>query len=346
MGVKIEPGVEEADRTVPTAAGSGALATVPDQALLVILRREAMRHGLPAPMRIREHLPWEYHGTATAELLECVLASGAEWRVLWKRGLAGPRDPHDPRGGVTYETQLYEHILGPGGYGPPKFLGATHDPTTGEDWLFEEFLPGAIRLTEFPVDIARSAAGWLGQFHRAFERSPVAPASAFVRRYDTDWYIGWVEAAMAVIGQAGRQTPEIEAVANGLRYHLPRMLEGPRTLIHGEFYPRNILVDRVAIRPVDWESAAMAAGEVDLATLTEGWAADVETVLVDRYRAARWLSKPPPGFEERYQAARAYSACRRLGDRTEWSPEADRYLEQLLDAATRLGLADAAPGSF
>ena len=135
---------------------------------------------------------------------------------------------------------------------------------------------------------------------------------------------------------------DLLALYAGATPHKPAVLEGPTTLIHGEFYPNNILVDRTAIRPVDWESAAMAAGEVDLATLTEGWATDDEGVLVDRYRTARWLTKAPPGFEERYQAARAYSACRRLSDFSEWTPDADRYLDQLLDAATRLGLADMA----
>ena len=62
-------------------------------------------------------------------------------------------------------------------------------------------------------------------------------------------------------------------------------------------------------------------------------------MLVDRYRATRWADTPPDGFEERYQAARAYSACRRLDDEEGWTPEADRYLEQLIDAAGRLGVA-------
>jgi hypothetical protein len=326
--------------TVAAATHSRPTAPVPDHALLAVLRREALRRGLPAPMRIRERLPWIYQSTAAAEILECVLASGAEWRVLWKHGVSAARDPADSRRGVAYETQVYEHILAPGGYGPPRFLGAAQDSATDEDWLFAEFVSAGVRLSAFPLEVARSAAGWLGQFHRAFEHSPIAPRATFLRRYDEAWYRDWVVRAAAVLERDGRRTPDLDAVIDGCRDRLPRLLETPTTLIHGEFYPDNILVDRAAIRPVDWESAAVAAGEIDLATLTEGWSSADEAVLVDRYRATRWEGREPGGFEERYQAARAYSACRRLGDRVGWTAEADRYLAQLLDAAARLGPAE------
>jgi hypothetical protein len=325
-----------------TESPSGPIASVPDRELLAVLRREALRHGLPAPMRIRERLPWIYQSTAAAEILECVLAGGAEWRVLWKHDLSLARDPGDSRCGVAYETQVYEHILAPGGYGPPRFLGAKQDDATGEDWLFEEFVATGIRLSDFPLDVARTAAGWLGQFHRTFELSPIVPRATFLRLFDGAWYRGWVERAAAVIEREGRLTPRIAAVLDGTCERLPELLEAPTTLIHGEFYPQNILVDRATIRPVDWESAAVAAGEVDLATLTEGWSSTDEAALVDRYRATRWPGSAPGGLDDRYQVARAYSACRRLGDRDRWTVEADRYLGQLVDAAARLGLAEPA----
>ena len=42
-------------------------------------------------------------------------------------------------------------------------------------------------------------------------------------------------------------------------------------MIHGEYYPHNILFQSGVVRPVDWETAALAPGEIDLATLCEGW---------------------------------------------------------------------------
>ncbi len=324
---------------MPADTAASSSPPVSDDALLVILEGEALRHRLPVPAHIRRRLASTYQSTASAEILECVLADGAEWPVLWKHAVRRQGDPLDTRSGLAYEAQVYARILAADGHGQPRFLGAVHDAATGEDWLFEEFIPAGVRLSEFPLDVAGSAAGWLGQFHRDFERSPIVATGSFLRRYDETWYRGWVDRTRQLIERAGRRTPELDTLIEDCRERLPRLLEAPLTLIHGEFYPDNVIIDGTAVRPVDWESAAVAVGEIDLATLTEGWPAADEAVLVDRYRATRWAGTPPDAFEERYQAARAYSACRRLADEEGWTPEADRYLEQLIDAAGRLGVA-------
>ena len=146
--------------------------------------------------------------------------------------------------GVAYETRVYEHILAPGGHGPPRFLGGSHNAATGEDWLFVEFLQGAVRLPGLPIDVAGSAASWLGLFHRSFERSPIMPASSFVRRYDEAWYRDRVDRALASVGAAGRESRDVDAIADSLRRDLAGLLEAPTTLIHGDFWTQNILIAR------------------------------------------------------------------------------------------------------
>ena len=54
------------------------------------------------------------------------------------------------------------------------------------------------------------------------------------------------------------------------------------TIIHGEYQANNILVHSGGNVLVDWESAALAAGEIDLASLTWGW----DDELVAALRAA------------------------------------------------------------
>ena len=337
--IDTEPGLEADRRPIGATNPADWLPPVADHVLLGIMRREALKHGLPAPMRIYRRSGWMVQNSAaSAELLECVLASGASWWVLWKREPSPAPDGDGCPTGVAYETRVYEHILAPGGHGPPRFLGGSHNAATGEDWLFVEFLQGAVRLPGFPIDVAGSAASWLGHFHRSFERSPIMPASSFVRRYDEAWYRDRVDRALASVGAAGRESRDVDAIADSLRRDLAGLLEAPTTLIHGDFWTQNILIHGMAIRPIDWASAAIAPGEVDLATLTEGFGAADETALAERYRAARWPSKEPPGFAERYQAARAYSAVRRLSELSGWTPSADRDLARLIDAAARLRL--------
>ena len=158
-----EPGLEADRRPIGATNPADWLPPVADHVLLGIMRREALKHGLPAPMRIYRRSGWMVQNSAaSAELLECVLASGASWWVLWKREPSPAPDGDGCPTGVAYETRVYEHILAPGGHGPPRFLGGSHNAATGEDWLFVEFLQGAVRLPGFPIDVAGSAASWLG----------------------------------------------------------------------------------------------------------------------------------------------------------------------------------------
>jgi thiamine kinase-like enzyme len=62
----------------------------------------------------------------------------------------------------------------------------------------------------------------------------------------------------------------------------------PTTLIHGEFYASNVLVDSSAeaprIRPIDWETTGIGCGLLDLAALASGsWSAAKRHALADAY---------------------------------------------------------------
>jgi thiamine kinase-like enzyme len=86
-------------------------------------------------------------------------------------------------------------------------------------------------------------------------------------------------------------------------------------VIHGEYYPaKNILYAAGIVCPVDWESAAIAAGEIDLAALTEGWSADAARECEHQYQRNRWPWGAPADFEQTLGAARLYLAFRWLGE--------------------------------
>jgi len=94
---------------------------------------------------------------------------------------------------------------------------------------------------------------------------------------------------------------------------------------------------------VDWESAAVAAGETDLAALTEGpWAEEIVRQCESEYQCARWGSGRPADFERRLDAARLYLHFRWLGERPD-SNTADREkaswrFKELRAIGQRLGL--------
>ncbi len=113
------------------------------------------------------------------------------------------------------------------------------------------------------------------------------------------------------------------------------------TVIHGEYYPLNILVRRGVIYPIDWESAAVAAGEIDLASLTEGWPDGSARACEQVYGQTRWPGGAPRDFPRRLEAARLYLGWRWLGNAGDHPPGEEElwYVEHLRAAGRRLGWA-------
>ena len=91
-------------------------------------------------------------------------------------------------------------------------------------------------------------------------------------------------------------------------------------IIHGEYYPSNIQLRDTVVRPVDWESAAVAMGEIDLATLTDGWPKAIKRECENAYAQARWSGKEPEAFRRRLKLANVYVNFRWLGGK-EWEKE-------------------------
>jgi hypothetical protein len=67
---------------------------------------------------------------------------------------------------------------------------------------------------------------------------------------------------------------------------------------------------------VDWESAAIADGLIDVATLTEGCPEEVVQACAKEYQRTRWPGGVPAGFKfkETLIAASLYMCFRWLGD--------------------------------
>jgi thiamine kinase-like enzyme len=102
----------------------------------------------------------------------------------------------------------------------------------------------------------------------------------------------------------------------------------------------NILYRRGTVYPVDWESAAIGAGEIDLATLTEGWPEKVVEQCEMRYQQVRWPEGPHADFRQTLNAARLYLPFRWLGDRPEWTDHesAQRSIQRLRSLGEQLGI--------
>jgi len=95
------------------------------------------------------------------------------------------------------------------------------------------------------------------------------------------------------------------------------LLTGHEVIIHGEYTPHNVLLDGSTIYAIDWESAAIGPGEIDVASLTDLWPDDLVKPAIAAYLSERWGDDVDPGFYDRLAIARIYWVLRWLGNRAE-----------------------------
>ncbi len=221
----------------------------------------------------------------------------------------------------------------------PIYYGEYKEPVSGETWLVIEYVEG-LRLNKAAPESMAEAARWIGRLHAASEALVPEPA-LYVKTYTSDYYLGWARRTALYTRHLGPELSWVRTVCERASDSFSHLLSSPPVVVHGEYYPENILVRTGAILPVDWQSAAIGAGEIDLASLTEGrWDAEVVRECVEAYRDVRWPDGAPPNFEKTLTAARLYWPLRWLGDKPEWTVEESRrpYFGELRSQAERLGI--------
>jgi len=270
------------------------------------------------------------------EVVTCRLPGGEELRLFCKYGAgADEATGYGHRGGVSYEAQVYRDLLQPLGVRTVPFYGTHLDPDSGTTWLVLGFQPG------WCIDMRLGLAGrWIGEFQRAATARFCDSPPAWVMCYDPAYYAQWPRRTREFAERLGLRMRWLPAVCEGFESVASDLLSLRPTVIHGELYPHNVILHADAAFPIDWESAAFGAGEIDMASLTEGWpAADVNECLRE-YAAARWPEGPPVDFDAALDAAQVYLDFRWLGEEPAQlaDPESRWYLDDLLVRGERLGL--------
>ena len=267
--------------------------------------------------------------------------AGHETAIFCKYSIDAPHDSHGHRGGVQYEADVYQHVLEPLALpGVPRFYGAHREPERAEIWLLTEYLPETTTLSSLykPSSLV-GAAGWIGAFH-AHSGIGRGVNEAGLKSLDSAYYNDWALRTVEFAGDLNLRYPWLADLCQAYQEILSALLDESVTITHGEFYGKNILVRRGEIFVVDWESAAIAAGEIDLAALTERWPEEWITRAERAYADSRWPSGRPANFERRLDVARLYLTLRWLGDRPEWTlhRSSEWRFERLRSIGERLGL--------
>jgi hypothetical protein len=311
------------------------------------LLASALARALGARVASLERRPSDYRTSFGLEELDAELEDGRRLELMFKdlaRSALHPR-ARDVKPEFVYdplrEIEVYRDVLDEAQLGTPRFHGAV--PERG--WLFVERVAGFELYRVGERETWEHVARWLARMHARLE--PVAGRAHRAIRYDEAWYRRWPARALAIAAARGQPhaLAALERIVDDYDRVIARLLALPTTLIHGEFYASNVLVDdpdrprRVA--PVDWEQAAIGPGLVDLAALTAGrWSNDNRRRIAAAYREAAADGVDDETFALGLEACRLHLALQWLGWSAAWSPPAEQrqdWLEEASRAAARLG---------
>jgi hypothetical protein len=290
---------------------------------------------------IQSREPNDYATTFPSEIITCQFPDGSNLRLICKYAAGFNHNSHGHRGGVSYEAKIYRHILQKLQASTPTFYGAGKEKITGESWIILEYFDEELRVkASNSFSAMQAAARWLGNFHRENESLLSKTSLPFLNQHDVDYYLGWSDRTSQFADHLHKRYPWLEKVCERFNEVVYILLEKQENIIHGEYYPNNVLFYQKNIYPVDWESAAIAIGEIDLASLIEKWPQHVSKNCTQIYKSTRWPEGQPDDFDLKLDTAQLYWNFRWLGDRPEWThnPEGVKRIERLQFLAEQMGL--------
>ena len=296
---------------------------------------------------------YDYHSSFAIEELVVVFENGTRLPLIFKNlsadGLLAyarqirPQFSYHP----TREIAVYQEILAGADLGTATCYGALIDPEARRYWLLLEKVVGDVlsKTGEFSIwcDVAR----WLADVHcrlaGVVERHPQA---ASLLSYDQEFYDVWIDRAEHFCGQRRFAAAEIAPqqmkwLADQCRLAVRYVCRLPPTFIHGEFYASNVLIKRcgnhVRICPIDWETAAIGSGLLDLAALVAGsWTEQQRIELAmayyDALPSANRTYGDPDEFLTALRCCRLFTAIKWLGWSSDWQAPDEHQCDWLAEA--------------
>jgi len=255
---------------------------------------------------------------------------------------------HLPKDGVEArrlrEVHVYRDLLAGAGLGTPEYYGSLLDEAEGRLWLLLELLDG-VQLRECGLEAWIAAAAWLARLHAHFDgRAAELERSPLLVRHDEDYFRSKAEEAQRDLQRfSARSRRRVAALLAGYDELAAAMASRPRTLVHGNYRPKNVVVERPSrhtrVAPVDWEVAAVGSPLYDLGHLLDGYRGEPLRALLGAYRAqAQALGASVPAGAEAMRMMDAFCLHRVVKSlaRAVEKGFGERDVSDLLDHGERL----------
>lgn len=269
-----------------------------------------------APLRVERlrRRPFVSRSTFPLLALDVTTAAGDVRELLLKdlSGASVPESARRAKPSFLYdplrEIETYRRTFEGGEPLAPGYHGCVVDSARGRYWLVLERLRGVelfqIGELETWVGVARSLA-------RLHDRHRATPPHPHLVDYDAAFLTRWLDRARSFgrLAELGCHPFVVE-----------RLTSLPRTLVHGELYPSNVLIDGDRVCVIDWETSGTGPGVIDLAALITGWTDAAAQEMVDAYRTELAHPPDPAEFALDLTCARLHLAVRWLGWARDFSP--------------------------
>jgi aminoglycoside phosphotransferase (APT) family kinase protein len=294
-----------------------------------------LSRALGRPVELHRRRSWTYRSSFAIEQLELSIEGAEPVRLLLKEldaaalsDVAVVARPAFLRDAV-HEAAIYREVLPALGHDVPRLYGSAVDTSRGRSWLLLEQIEGVPLWQVGEAATWDAAARWLAALHAA-----EPPVSSALRRYDDAWHRRWLQRALQIAPRGA-----LARVEASHQLVVGQLAAWPKSLIHGEFFPSNVLVEHATgaprLRVVDWEMAGIGAGLLDLAALTAGWPQQGRDRLVAVYHEA-WIAAGGRAsfaqLEVGLEHARLQNALQWIGWSSDWRPPTPHACDWLTEA--------------
>jgi hypothetical protein len=245
------------------------------------------------------------------------------------------------------EIGFYRDVLSAVSLETAEYFGSDCDVERNTYWLLLERVRGNNLAVEGDFDVWIAAAKWLARAHHQLPQAVrIRRRDVSLSRYGADCFRDWIERFQGGLPRlrfddGTLSVEEMSFLINQARRAADLVDQLPATIIHGEFYASNILVerrdDRLRICPIDWETVGVGPGLLDLAALVAGsWSDGARATLAEAYCSA--CEELGEGTIDRNDAMTALRCCRLLmalrwsGYPAEWQPPPEHRCNWLAEA--------------
>jgi len=306
--------------------------------------------GRQCVIRRLEHRLSDYRSSFFLEELDVRLDDDTSLTLIFKNlnsdalsneaRLARPNVPYDP----LREIHIYREVLSQYQLGTPIYFAAITDSPRERYWLFLEKVPGVELYQIGDFALWQQVAQWLARFHLLGPKLRLLASEARLLHWNRKHYWRSLERARACVHERNPNDTalvDMERIARVYERVVEQLTSYPPTLIHGEFYASNVLVAEssrgVRVCPIDWETAGIGPGLLDLAALVAGrWTDEQREGLATAY----WESLPKSwpvaqgfcSFQRTLMCARLALAVQLLGRTREWTPPPEHQHDWLQEA--------------